>query len=69
MWHFSEYEFYYKELYIFREMQVALVMVWNSEQQSYLTRADERKTVQCSPRMAVEDVSHASEIVEYFGWG
>ena len=66
MWHFLETDFELKNAYIFRGVQVAPETAWNAQQQSYLPRADGRKTVKCNSRTAVEDVSHVHKIMEYF---
>ena len=52
--------------YIVRGLKVVCETVWSEDLHKYVPRADQTKTVECSFRTAVEDVSHVPSIVSWF---
>ena len=52
--------------YIMRGLKVVCETVWSEDLHKYVPRADQAKTVECSFRTAVEDVSHVPSIVSWF---
>jgi len=55
-------------IYILRGLRVAQAKKWSHEEDRYMPRLDGARSLDCSFRTAVEDVSEVKSIANFFNW-
>ena len=55
-------------IYILRGLKVVQAKRWSNEDNKYMPRLDGARSLDCTYRTAVEDVSEVQAITQIFGW-
>ena len=55
-------------IYILRGLKVVQAEKWSHEDDKYMPRLDGARSLDCTFRTAVEDVSEVKSITQLFGW-
>ena len=66
LWRHQEGDVEAFSTYIIRGLKVVTETVWSADLNKYVPREDNAKTVECTFRTAVEDVSHVGPITAWF---
>ena len=66
LWSHQEGDVKEYSTYIIRGLKVVIETVWSADLNKYVPRGDKAKTVECTFRTAVEDVSHVGPITTWF---
>ena len=66
LWRYANGDLTEGNTYIIRGLKVMLAKQWDAEQWKYIFRGDGSKTLECTSRTAVEDVSHIEAITAFF---
>ena len=65
LWRYADGDLTEGRTYIIRGLKVAAGMMGLSDEGRHVPRADKVRAVECSSRIAAEDVSHVAVISEY----
>ena len=66
LWRYAEGDLTERNTYIIRGLKVMVAKQWDEEHWRYNFRTDGLKTLECTSRTAVEDVSHIEDITSFF---
>ena len=66
LWRYAEGDLSEDKTYIIRGLKVVIKKQWDDEQCNYILRRDGTKTLDCTSRTTVEDVSHIESITAFF---
>ena len=66
LWRYADGDLAEGSTYIIRGLKVALAKQWDDNEWKYVVRADGSKSLECTSRTAVEDVSHIATITTLF---
>ena len=68
LWGYGAAEMQSDCIYIIRGLKVVQAKRWSHEDNKYMPRLDGARSLDCTYRTAVEDVSEVRTITQIFGW-
>jgi len=68
LWGYAADEVQSERIYIIRGLKVVQARRWSEEAWKYVPRTDGARSLDCTYRTAVEDVSEVQAITQIFGW-